>query len=144
MLVLAAACVMPGCEGDRAGAGEAVEEVEAPSLDPSLAAHLPAGASIETAAQGRELYPMCGVCHGMEGGGTDLGPALADAERLHISGDIDEIANIIRTGVPDPVEFGIPMPGYGREALEDDEVRALATYVYLLERSGSPTQSPPQ
>lgn len=137
--ILAAACVAAaGC--DREGAGEPadVERVEARAIDPQLAAHLPEGVPVEVAESGRELYPECGVCHGLEGEGTDLGPPLTDAAGwTRGSGGMDEIASLIRSGVPSPRGFPAPMPAYAAFDYSDEQVRALAAYVFLLSRTAA-------
>lgn len=135
-MLFAAAVAVAGCQGDAGGETEAVQEVEAPTLDPALAAHLPEGVSIETAAEGGELYPLCGVCHGMEGEGTALGPQLNDPAALAAPG-IDGIAGVIRSGVGSPADFPVPMPAYGPADFSDEQVRALSAYVHLLSRRGA-------
>lgn len=135
--ILTAACLAAGC--DREGAGEPAdaERVEARSIDPQLAAHLPEGVPVEVAESGRELYPECGVCHGLEGEGTDLGPPLNDGEWTRGSGGMDEIASLIRSGVPSPRGYPAPMPAYAAFDYSDEQVRALAAYVYLLSRTAA-------
>lgn len=135
---------LAGCDTIKSGgaASERDAETEAPALDRALAAHLPAGVRIEVAERGRELFPTCGVCHGMEGEGTQLGPPLRDADWIHISGTIEEIAGVARSGVPSPREYPIPMPVLGGGNFDDEDIRALATYVFLLSRSGSPAGRP--
>lgn len=138
IVILAAACVAgAGCDRDGAGEPPDVQQVEARSLDPALAAHLPQGVSIETAQEGRDLYPECGVCHGLEGEGTRLGSALGDGAWTRGSGEIGEIAALIRSGVPAAGEFPVPMPAYGPADYSDEQVRALAAYVFLLSRNGA-------
>lgn len=136
--ILAGACATAtGCDREGAGDPADVQRVEARSIDPQLAAHLPEGVSIEAAEEGRELYPECGVCHGLEGEGTRLGSPLRDGEWSHVTGEIDEIAALIRSGAPAAGEFPIPMPAYGATDFSDEQVRALAAYVFLLSRNGS-------
>jgi mono/diheme cytochrome c family protein len=139
----AAVVALSGCDRMEWEAPEAEGEVEmeAAALDPALAGHLPAGVSLEVAERGREIFPTCGVCHGMEGEGTQLGPALSDGEWIHISGTIDEIARITRSGVQSPQRFPIPMPVLGGGSLDEADLEAVATYVYLLSRSGSPADT---
>lgn len=137
----AAVVALSGCDTMDWEAPEAEVEVESAALDPALAAHLPAGVSMEVAERGRELFPTCGVCHGMEGQGTQLGPALRDAEWIHISGTLEEIARITRSGVPSPEEFPVPMPVLGGGSFDEADLEAVATYVYLLSRSGSPADT---
>lgn len=136
--ILATACVA-GAACDREGAGEPADAagVEARPIDPQLSAHLPEGVTVETAEAGRDLYPECGVCHGLEGEGTELGPPLADGEWIRGSGGMDEIAALIRSGAPSPRGFPAPMPSYGTADYSDEQVRGLAAYVFLLSRAGA-------
>lgn len=129
-----AACDMT--EGGGANAGTTPES-EAPALDPALAAHLPAGVSADLALQGRELFPTCGVCHGMEGEGTQLGPSLRDADWIHTDGSLEGITSIVQAGVPTPREHPIPMPPLGGGSFGREQLEAVAAYTFLLGRSGA-------
>ena len=67
----------------------------------------------------------------------NLGPNLTDQEWLNTDGSYDGIVNIVRTGVPQPVEAASPMPPMGGAQLSDDQIRAVAAYVYVLSRGGA-------
>jgi mono/diheme cytochrome c family protein len=86
--------------------------------------------------QGRELYAGqagCQACHGPRGSGSMLGPDLTDGEWMHISGpDPDELAGVIRRGVPQPQEYPGPMPPMGGATLSDEQIEALAGYLASL------------
>lgn len=83
--------------------------------------------------QGRQLFSGqagCQACHGPNAAGTQLAPDLTDAEWLNLSEpDLASIAEVIRTGVPSPVEYPAPMPPMGGANLDADQVQALAAYV---------------
>ncbi len=98
-------------------------------VDSALLAQLPPTASIEAISRGERLYRNCSVCHGLSGEGTQLGPPLADADWVHVTGEVEEIAAIIRSGVPSPVAYPIPMPPMGGDDLTDDEVNLLSIFV---------------
>lgn len=139
-LVLVAAVATSGCEREaheRAENEESPEaEVVAEPLDPALAANLPPGVTIEEAQLGQRLFTVCTVCHGPDARGTQLGPSLRDAEWIHIQGEREEIAELVRSGIATPREYPVPMPPMGGGDFDEAELRALATYVYLLGRQG--------
>lgn len=98
-----------------------------------VAAAAPPGVTQEMVEQGAELYATsCGACHGPAGAGTPAAPGLADADWLNISGSFDEIVSIIHTGVPAPREYPAPMPPLGGGNFDDEQVRAIAAYVFAL------------
>lgn len=129
----AAACEERAGDGPPETLVSAEDEVE--PLDSALVSRLPPGATLETAEEGRRLFVVCSVCHGLDAAGTALGPALNDGEWIAGSGEPEEIEAVIRAGVPAPEEFPIPMPVMGGGDFTDEEVRALAVYVYVLGRA---------
>lgn len=131
ILVAAAACESEEAEGP---GEELVSSVE--PVDPALLAALPEGATPEMLAEGRELYVVCSVCHGLDARGTALGPSLRDTTWIHIDGSVPEIVEITRRGVPQPAEFPIPMPVMGGGEFDEGQLQALATYVHAIGRSG--------
>jgi mono/diheme cytochrome c family protein len=99
-----------------------------------------AGTTTRQIARGDSLFhsSSCATCHGRTGKGTAHGPDLTSGNFVQIDGTYEGIVKIITTGVPedkitDP-SFPEPMPprGGGTPGLSDDEIRALATYVYSL------------
>lgn len=112
----------PSADGD--GAGEQAEVT------------LAQGVTQEQFDEGRDLFAgqgACQACHGANGSGSQLGPSLADDEWLHTSGpDVAEIANVIQTGVSQPVEAPAPMPPMGGASLTEEQVQALAGYIASL------------
>jgi len=86
---------------------------------------------------GRDLYPVCSVCHGDDAGGTQLGPPLLGPDWINITGNLAEIEQIIRSGVPAPDEYPIPMPVLGGGSFDDQEIRALAAYIHAIGQGGS-------
>lgn len=91
------------------------------------------GVTREDFDEGEELYSGqggCHACHGPAGGGSQLGPDLTDDQWLHVSGpDVEELVDVIRTGVAQPVEHPAPMPPMGGASLTEEQVRAVAAYV---------------
>lgn len=126
-----------GCERGEApavdnDAGDTAQAAPSPSLDPALASRLPEGVEFAAAEEGRRLFDVCATCHGFGGEGTALGPSLRDDEWIHGTGRVEEIAAVIRDGVPEPEEFPVPMPPLGGGDFDRTQVNALAAYVALL------------
>lgn len=110
----------------------AAARAAAPAAKPFTAAMVAMGDSIFHARG-------CRNCHGMDAKGATNGPNLTTATHTHIDGSYESFVRIITTGIPldsikDP-SHRLPMQGRGgaRPALlTDDQVRAVAAYVYSL------------
>lgn len=140
--VLAFATVMAmgvsACAGDEAD-DAGMDETPAASADqtPQPAEQevvdLPEGVTQEQYTQGKQLFSGqggCHACHGPQATGTQLGPNLTDDEWINISGrNVDEIVEVIKTGVPQPQQHPGPMPPMGGANLDDAQIQALAAYV---------------
>lgn len=97
------------------------------------AAATPAGVTQAMVEEGQQLYgTVCSACHGAGGAGSQIAPALNDAEWLNVSGAYDEIVNLIHTGVSNPTQFPGAMPPLGGGNFDDVQVRAIAAYVFAL------------
>lgn len=127
LVLLASACGGEGGEGTTEdGAAAGGETVDAALV-----------------TQGQEIFTSTGICftcHGQNAEGvTGLGPNLTDNQWLNIEEPVtvDKIMNLVRTGVPNPVESPAPMPPMGGAQLTDDQIRAVATYVYSLSHPAS-------
>jgi len=107
------------------GAGEAVAQEKA----------APAGVTPAAIAQGDSIFHkdgMCYACHGSNAQGA-VGPNLTDAEWLHGDGSYDMIVATVTSGVPtDKAKKGIAMPPKGGSSITDEQVKAVAAYVYSL------------
>jgi mono/diheme cytochrome c family protein len=103
----------------------------APASGPSAAA----AASPELIAQGDKIFHgagNCYACHGSNAQGL-VGPNLTDAEWIHSKGTLEEIVVQIADGVPkEQSKSGIPMPPKGGSTISDEDVKAVAVYVYSL------------
>jgi mono/diheme cytochrome c family protein len=99
------------------------------------AAQAPAGVTPAAIAQGDSIFHSkgnCYACHGSNAQGA-VGPNLTDAEWIHSDGSYDAIVKQVTTGVPQAEsKSGIPMPPKGGSTITDDEVKAVAAYVYSL------------
>jgi mono/diheme cytochrome c family protein len=101
---------------------------------------LPAGVTAEMIAKGKELFQgagLCMACHGMDGKGS-VGPDLTDTLWLHHKGSYEEIIAQVIKGIPeDQSKSGAMMAPRGGSTLSDEEIRAVAAYVWSLSRRAS-------
>ena len=99
------------------------------------AAQAPAGVTAAAVAQGDSIFHSkgnCYACHGANAQGA-VGPNLTDAEWIHSDGSYDAIVKQVTMGVAkEESKSGIPMPAKGGSSITDDEVKAVAAYVYSL------------
>ena len=92
----------------------------------------------EIVARGDRLYhgeeggASCAGCHGSDGAGTPLGPALTAHDWLWSDGSYRGIQNTIHDGVANPKQFRSAMPAMGGAALTADQLSALAAYVWAI------------
>ena len=95
----------------------------------------PAGVTAAAIAKGDTIFHktgMCYACHGTNAQGT-VGPNLTDGEWLHGDGSYDMIVATVTSGVPlEKSTKGIAMPPKGGSSISDEEVKAVAAYVYSL------------
>jgi cbb3-type cytochrome c oxidase subunit III len=100
---------------------------------------LPLGVTPEIIEMGREVFldrGNCSDCHGEDAEG-DEGPNLTDKNWLHLRGSYLAIANQIIKGVPfERSRTGIVMPPRGGSSLSDEDVNAVAAYVWVISRAG--------
>ncbi len=98
-------------------------------------AQAPAGVTAALITQGDSIFHSkgnCYACHGANAQGA-VGPNLTDAEWIHSDGSYDAIVKQVTTGVAkEESKSGIPMPPKGGSTITDDEVKAVAAYVYSL------------
>lgn len=98
----------------------------------------PEEANDSAVAVGRALFrgaANCTGCHGAEGRGSESGPDLTDAAWLHGDGSYRMISQLILHGVTRYESTGgKPMPMRGWAPVNDDEVRAVAAYVWSIGR----------
>ncbi|MBL8979406.1 MAG: c-type cytochrome [Gemmatimonadetes bacterium] len=102
---------------------------------PASAQAIPQGATKEMVAKGNEIYHkqgLCYACHGQDGKGL-VGPNLTDDVWLHSKGTYEELIKQITLGVTkEQSKSGVPMPAKGGSSISDDDVKAVAAYVYSL------------
>jgi mono/diheme cytochrome c family protein len=130
------------CGGGEQQQTDATPETPAPTTEVATpaampAGQMPAGVTAEMVAEGNTLFHgagICFTCHGQNGTGVaGLGPSLTDAEWLHSDGSYDAIVHQITTGVTaTESKSGVAMPAKGGSAITDEQVKAVAAYVYSL------------
>jgi mono/diheme cytochrome c family protein len=103
----------------------------------------PPGATPEQVAIGDRIYhgqvasAPCAGCHGTDGKGSPVGPDLTSGKWLWGDGSLAAIAHTITVGVPQPKQYGSPMPPMGGAQLSPSQLSAVAAYVWALgHRSG--------
>jgi mono/diheme cytochrome c family protein len=131
---------MAACGGGDAPATDeaepaAAEPAEATPADAAVDMDLPEGVTAAMVAEGETIFMgegICFTCH-MEGGvGGPLAPDLTDDEWLNIDGSYESIVRNIITGVEEPKEYpGLMLPR-GGTAITDEQVNAVAAYVWTL------------
>lgn len=96
---------------------------------------LPPGVTPAMVNSGRQLFGglgLCLACHGPEGKGG-IGPDLTDGKWDHINGSYEQlVARIIKGVGTDESKTGQIMPPRGGGALTDDQVKAVAAYVWTI------------
>ncbi|RMH23310.1 MAG: hypothetical protein D6701_00380 [Gemmatimonadetes bacterium] len=100
---------------------------------------LPEGVTQAMVEQGKQIFAgagLCAACHGPEGKGM-VGPDLTDAEWLHGDGSYTFLVELITKGVSQPKgPTGAIMPPKGGSAITEDQVKAVAAYVWSLSHHG--------
>ena len=137
MILAMAAC---GGEGGAPAADDAQQpaaESAAPAAEtaPAMDMELPEGVTAAMVAQGEGIFMgagICFTCHLQGGVGGPLAPNLTDDQWLNVDGTYEAIVNLVTTGVPEPMEHpGLMLPKGGTN-ISDEEVRAVAAYVWTL------------
>jgi cytochrome c oxidase cbb3-type subunit III len=79
----------------------------------------------EAVAGGETLYnQQCTTCHGADGGGGEIGPAIVSGDRVDIGVSDAQTFNIIKNGVT-----GTPMTP---QRLPDADIWKIVTYIHAL------------
>lgn len=100
---------------------------------------LPPGVTAKMVTDGEQIFKgagLCGVCHGPDAKGLpNLGPDLTDNKWLHSKGTYAEIVKQVADGVTaEKSTTGLVMPPKGGSAITDEQVKAVAAYVWRLSR----------
>jgi mono/diheme cytochrome c family protein len=119
-------------------AADAETEVDEAAMA-AMPQELPEGVTQAMVEEGKAIYNGAGICmscHGPAGEGIpNLGANLTDDEWLHVDGSYESIVDNIMTGVTaQESSSGVPMPAKGGTAITDDQVNAVAAYVWTLSK----------
>ena len=103
----------------------------------AFAQALPDGVTEQAIAEGKTLFSglgLCYACHGQDGSGVpNLGSDLTDSEWSQSDGSFQEILATIIEGVSsEKSSTGTVMPAKGGSSLNDDQLKAVAAYVWSL------------
>ncbi len=109
----------------------------APAADGRVPQALPDGVTEAMVEEGRTLFAgtaLCATCHATGEGVLNLGPNLTDDTWLNVEDptSYDAFVELINTGVATPKEHMIPMAARGGSAITDEQVRAVAAFVWTL------------
>jgi cytochrome c5 len=106
----------------------------APAAKPAM----PPGVTATMIASGDSIFNnrSCKNCHLVGGVGGPRGPNLTDAQWVHIDGSYDAIVKLVTTGFTKAEQvdkqYQFSMNPRGGVNLSDDQIRAVAAYVYSL------------
>ena len=126
------------CGGGSGGdATPAADEPSQTAETPAVDMELPEGVTAAMVDHGKQIYSgagICFTCHGQAGEGMpNLGANLTDADWIHSDGSYDGIVGTITNGVTaQQSTSGSPMIARGGTNLNDEQVRAVAAYVWTL------------
>ena len=113
----------------------AIAAVATLAVVPAKAQGVPEGATQAMVDKGNEIFHkagLCYACHGQDAKGL-VGPNLTDDVWIHNKGSYPELIAQITKGVPkEESKSGVPMPAKGGSTISDDDVKAVAAYVWSL------------
>jgi mono/diheme cytochrome c family protein len=143
-LMLIAAMAIAACSSGSATTSSAPTPASAQSGATTTAkaagGGLPAGVTTAMITQGDSLFhaASCVRCHGADAKGAQNGPSLMGPTFMHVNGTYEDFVRLIMSGVPaDSIKdkahrFAMRPKGGGQTPLTDDQVKAVAAYVYSL------------
>jgi glucose/arabinose dehydrogenase/mono/diheme cytochrome c family protein len=124
--------------GSPGTAGASPPEGEHANAGASALLPVPSGSSRRMVELGDDVYhgraggAACTGCHATDASGTPLGPPLLGHRWLWSDGSYQSIEKIIKQGVPEPKQYRAPMPPMGGAQLTDEQLSAVAAYVWGL------------
>jgi mono/diheme cytochrome c family protein len=119
-------------------AGASPNALPPEGVHPSAGLPVPPGATAEQVALGNKIFHgkvaggTCGGCHGADGVGTPVGANLTSGTWLWGDGSLQSITDTIKNGVPQPKQHPGAMPPYGGVHLSDQDLAAVAAYVWAI------------
>jgi glucose/arabinose dehydrogenase/mono/diheme cytochrome c family protein len=120
-----------------------------PDAGAAVALPVPPGATRAIVDLGGRIYhgqvggAACTGCHGESGQGSPLGPDLTGKKWLWSDGSWEGIAKTIADGVAQPKQYRSPMPPMGGAQLTQDQVKAVAAYVWSISHLATSSSASP-
>ena len=138
--LLIAATAIAACSSGTKTASSAPSPAQSGAAAKTASSSLPAGVTTAMIAEGDSLFhkASCVRCHGADATGAQNGPSLKGPTFLHVDGTYPDFVRLIMSGVPaDSIKekshrFAMRPKGGGQTPLTDDQVKAVAAYVYSL------------
>lgn len=138
--LLIAAVAIAACSSATKSASTAPSTSQTGAAAKAATGGLPAGVTTAMIAEGDSLYhkASCVRCHGADAKGAQNGPNLTGPTFMHVNGTYPDFVRLIMSGVPaDSIQdkshrFAMRPKGGGQTPLTDDQVKAVAAYVYSL------------
>jgi mono/diheme cytochrome c family protein len=99
---------------------------------------VPPGATKEQVGLGDRIFHgeaaggTCTGCHGSDARGGPQAPSLVKGYWLIGDGSLKSLEETIVDGVPNPLNYEVPMPPKGGAPLSDSDVAAVAAYVWAI------------
>jgi mono/diheme cytochrome c family protein len=141
-LTLIATMAVAACSSGSATASSAPKPAQSGATMTAKATSggLPSGVTTAMISQGDSLFhaASCVRCHGADAKGAQNGPSLMGPTFMHVNGTYEDFVRLIMSGVPaDSIKdkthrFAMRPKGGGQTPLTDDQVKAVAAYVYSL------------
>jgi mono/diheme cytochrome c family protein len=140
-LLIAGAAIAACSSGTKtASTGPSPSTSQTTAAAKTASSGLPAGVTTAMIAEGDSLFHSAGCvrCHGADAKGAQNGPNLTGPTFLHVNGTYEDFVRLITSGVPaDSIKdsshrFPMRPRGGGQHPLTDDQVKAVAAYVYSL------------
>ena len=134
------ATAVAACSSGTKSATSAPSPAQSGAATNTAGSNLPAGVTTAMVAEGDSLFhkASCVRCHGADAKGAQNGPNLTGPTFLHVNGTYPDFVRLITSGVPaDSIKdsshrFPMRPRGGGQHPLTDDQVKAVAAYVYSL------------
>ena len=106
-----------------------------PTLGMRMPRSLPPGVTESVIAEGKKIYGgrgLCYLCHGAVPDGG-IGPSLSDSTWIRSEGRYEEIvAQVFNGTTREEAKTGVAMPPRGGSHISDEEVRAVAAYIWAV------------
>jgi len=133
-VVISLAATTVACRSHSASSTSSSSTAPAPAAKPAM----PAGVTPAMIASGDSIFNnrSCKNCHLVGGVGGPGAPNLTDSQWIHIDGSYEAIVKLVTTGFTKAEQvdkqYRFSMNPRGGVNLTDEQIRAVAAYVYSL------------